>query len=218
MSITTKKIIRFLLYLLGVAILSFGIVLNTKTNLGVSPINAMPYAVSVISGFSLGTITIFFYIGYILLQILLMRKRFTPKTLLQLPFGILFGIYINLFNDYLAIDAKNYLFRIILLVIAILCTALGVVITVGMDIVPNPADGLTKELSISLHKEFGLTKNCFDAVSVLITIAISLVFSDHIIGIGIGTLVSVLGIGRTIAFINKYLKEKLEVFGKQLIF
>ena len=40
-----KWILRIALYLIGIMVLALGITLNTKTNLGVSPIISMPYAV-----------------------------------------------------------------------------------------------------------------------------------------------------------------------------
>ena len=39
-----KWILRIALYLIGILVLALGITLNTKTNLGVSPINSMTYA------------------------------------------------------------------------------------------------------------------------------------------------------------------------------
>ena len=41
-----KWILRIALYLIGIMVLALGITLNTKTNLGVSPIISMPYAVA----------------------------------------------------------------------------------------------------------------------------------------------------------------------------
>ncbi len=41
-----KKIMRGLIYLMGMVILAFGITLNTKTGLGVSPIISIAYCVS----------------------------------------------------------------------------------------------------------------------------------------------------------------------------
>lgn len=48
-----KLIIRWVFYLLGLLILALGIMLNTKANLGVSPIISVPYSISHIIGFNL---------------------------------------------------------------------------------------------------------------------------------------------------------------------
>lgn len=47
-----KLIIRWVFYLLGLLILALGIMLNTKANLGVSPIISVPYSISHIIGFN----------------------------------------------------------------------------------------------------------------------------------------------------------------------
>lgn len=45
-----KKINRGIVYVAGLLLLAMGIILNTKTGLGVSPIISVAYSVSVISG------------------------------------------------------------------------------------------------------------------------------------------------------------------------
>lgn len=47
-----KLLIRWVFYLLGLLILALGIMLNTKANLGVSPIISVPYSISHIIGFN----------------------------------------------------------------------------------------------------------------------------------------------------------------------
>lgn len=45
---------RLGLYFLGILILGFGIVLNTKTGLGVAAINSVPFGISEMTNLSLG--------------------------------------------------------------------------------------------------------------------------------------------------------------------
>ena len=47
--------LRIALYLVGIIVLALGITLKTKTNLGVSPIISIPYAVAQIFGYETGT-------------------------------------------------------------------------------------------------------------------------------------------------------------------
>lgn len=79
-----------------------------------------------------------------------------------------------------------------------------------MNLVPCSPDGFTKEVSISIHKSFAFTKNIVDATSVALAITLGLVFGGKIIGIGLGTLASVIFIGRCIGLLNHLLKGKLE--------
>jgi len=193
---------RILLYLTGLVILSFGVVLNTKTGLGVSPINSVPYSISTITGLSLGTMTVIMYSVYVVLESILLGKDFKPVVLLQLPCGMVFGRFTDMFVSMITIKAESMAMRLALLAMAIFCTALGVVITIRMDIVPMAPDGLTQVLGMRLKKDFGFAKNLFDFVSVIATLAIGLIFGGRVIGIGLGTLIAVVGIGRTIRLIN----------------
>jgi uncharacterized membrane protein YczE len=53
-----------------------------------------------------------------------------------------------------------------------------------------------------IHRSVGFTKNCFDVLNVTITIVISLVCTGRLHGIGIGTVLAVILVGRTIAVFN----------------
>ena len=49
-----KKFYRGMMYCIGLMILALGIILNTKTGLGVSPIISIPYSISKIWNINLG--------------------------------------------------------------------------------------------------------------------------------------------------------------------
>ena len=80
--------VRIPVYLSGMVLLCFGIVLNTKTGLGVAAINSVPYCVSQLTGLTLGTCTIILYFLFILVEMLL-RKKLELKIILQLPMTLL---------------------------------------------------------------------------------------------------------------------------------
>ena len=60
-----------------------------------------------------------------------------------------------------------------------------------------------------IHKSVGFTKNCFDLFNVSLTVCIGLISTGHLIGIGIGTVLSMIGVGRVIAVFNHFTKDKL---------
>ena len=55
---------RGLFYFLGLLILAFGITLNTKTGLGVSPIISVAYCISTIRNLNFGNITLLLYSSF----------------------------------------------------------------------------------------------------------------------------------------------------------
>jgi len=205
-----KKMIRFILYLAGLAILSLGVVLNTKTGLGVSPINSVPYAIAQITGYSLGTTTAVMYVICVLIQSLMMGKNWKPKVLLQIPFSILFGVYVNVFNEKINYMAEGIVTQILLLAVAIVLTGLGAYISVAMDIVPNAPDGLAQMMGVKMKKNFGTAKSILDIICVVLTCILCLVITGELIGIGLGTVIAALMIGQVIRLCGKVLKEPLQ--------
>ena len=103
---------RLLFYLAGQLILCAGIILNTKTGLGVAPINSLPYLVSEITPITLGQATSILYLLCITAQCLI-RRRLSLQILLQFPFSYVFGLLIDLFNHLLdVVQPSNLLWAL----------------------------------------------------------------------------------------------------------
>ena len=78
-------------------------------------------------------------------------------------------------------------------------TGLGASLTVGMKIVPNPADGFASVLGQKLKKGFGFGKNIFDLSCLAIALILGIVFAGKLLGIGAGTVIAMLLTGRVVA-------------------
>ena len=68
-----------------------GVACSIKGALGTSPISSLPYAMSGFLPLTVGTCTIIMHVGFILLQILILRRQYDPMQLIQLPVALLFG-------------------------------------------------------------------------------------------------------------------------------
>lgn len=210
---TIKSIFSFrgFIYLVGIIILACGITLNTKTRLGVSPIISMPYCISQIGSLNFGTMTFVFYVSFIVIQFLLLRKDFQIHQLLQIVVSFLTSFFIDIFDRILPIMGDNMVIRLVFLFIAIILTGIGISLTVEMRIAPNPADGLANVIGMKLHRDMGFGKNVFDFTSIAISLSISYIFTGGIIGIGIGTILAMIFTGRVVALCRTY-TEKLYQF------
>lgn len=100
--------------------------------------------------------------------------------------------------------------RVIFLVFAIILTGIGAAMSLDMRIVPNPGDGIVQAIADTIHKSVGFTKNCFDLTNITITIILSLTFVGHLVGVGMGTILAMIGVGRTIAVFNHFTYEKIK--------
>ena len=149
-----KWILRIALYLIGIMVLALGIPLNTKTNLGVSPIISMPYAVAQIFGYETGTAVFVAYLIFIVLQILLLKGKSPPFQFLQVAASYLTSAFITIF-DWIIPTPDQMGMRLLVLALAIILTGIGAAVTVDVNIVPNPADGLARVLGERCGKNMG---------------------------------------------------------------
>ena len=211
-----ENLYKALFYFLGLAILSLGLILNSKSNLGVSPIVSVAYIFSIITGITLSRATLYQYIIFIVVQMILhiIQKVENLKIkliedVLQLVVSFIFTAFMSLYSNYipLATTTKN---KILFLIFGVLFTGTGAAMSLVVRFIPNPGDGITQAISDTIHKKLGTTKNIVDFVCVCLTVAISLIFKKEIIGIGLGTVVCVIMTGRVIALFNDLFKNKIE--------
>lgn len=207
-------------------VLAFGITLNTKSGLGVSPIISVSYCVSEILHTSFGNMTLILYslfmIGEMIIHILIHKIKYLIFDLLQFPVSLVVTRFMNVFVFLLPDFATDFpdsfwgtlAGRIFVLIIAITFTGIGAAGSLNMRVVPNPGDGIVQALADAAGKSVGLMKNIFDISCVVTTLLMCLIWKGEIIGIGIGTLFAMLGVGRVIAVFNYCLKNRMnEVAG-----
>ena len=187
---------RFIVFVVGMNVLAIGIILNTKSLLGVGSINTLPYALANILSVSLGTMTAMVYLVFIIIQLILLKK-FDLQVIIQLPFSFIFGYLIDFYDLFFSYEPTAFYMQIVILIIAIVLTALGAFLMVLGDIVLNPADGLVHTIGKVTNKDFGFVKNIADLVFIVLTVVICLVIKGYILGIG--TVASAIFIGRFVA-------------------
>ena len=81
--------------------------------------------------------------------------------------------------------------------------------SLNMRLIPNPGDGIVQTIADCIHKPVGFTKNCFDLMNICITISVGMIFAHRLVGVGIGTVIAVVGVGRVIAAFNYLCMKKI---------
>lgn len=198
---------------------ALGIILNTKSGLGVSPIILVSYSVSMILGVNFGNMTFVLYTVFVLIEVLIhiaLKKGqgkelliTLGKDLLQLPLSLVFTRFMNLFSAWIPAPENGFVLQLLVLVAGIICTGIGAAMSLDMRIIPNPGDGIVQAIADCIRKTVGFTKNCFDLFNICISISVGLIFAHRLIGIGVGTVLSVIGVGRVIALFNHLFMVKL---------
>lgn len=206
-----KNPYRWLIYGLGMAVLALGITLNTKTGLGVSPIVSVAYSVSQIFSLNFGDMTFLLYVLFVVVQLFLRNRAERAATLLQIVVSLIFSRLLNLFDVLIPYSSAEHgmAANLILLAGAIFLTGLGIAMTVNMRLVPNPGDGIVQAIAEKLDRSQGFTKNIFDVGCVCTTVAVGLCCVGKIVGIGVGTIAAMIGVGRSVALVNHFFKDKM---------
>lgn len=209
-----EHIYRGIFYVAGLLILALGIILNTKSGLGVSPIISVSYSISTIWELNFGNTTFLLYTVFVLVEMVIHLIRKEQKMILlldalQLPLSLIFTRFMNLFSAWIPAAGDGLRVKLPMLIAGIVLTGIGAAMSLNMRIIPNPGDGIVQALADCAGKPVGFTKNCFDLFNICITISVGLIFAGQLVGVGLGTVLAVIGVGRVIAAFNHLFMDKM---------
>lgn len=187
---------RTLILCAGLFVMSVGVAFSIKADLGTSPISSVPYVVSLISPITVGSATIIMHCVFILLQILILRKRYRPVQLMQLPVALIFGALTD-FSVWLLrnVTYSSYFMQWILCGTGIILVALGVSMEVAADVVTVAGEGLVLAVCKVLPVKFGNMKVCFDVSLVVIAAVIGFAARGALLGVREGTVLAAVFVG-----------------------
>lgn len=200
---------RWTIYIVGLLILALGIVLNTKTLLGVSPIISVPFVISQVWGLNLANLTFICYVIFVIAQFVIKGKHAQKRDLLQIAVSLLVTRVMDVYSSLITVVPETLVQKLLLLALAVVLTGIGLTMSVLMDLVPNPGDGIVQAISWRSGKSMGFAKNCFDIGMVVTTFIIGAVTGNWFVGIGLGTLVTMVGVGRVVAVFQHFCREKI---------
>lgn len=205
--------LRYFYFFLGIIINSFGIAFITKSNLGTSQISSIPYIFSLeYTDFSFGLTTFIFNIIFILIEIALLRRDFEPIQFLQIVANIIFSFFIDVSMNLLsAFEPETFIVKLISLFIGCMILAIGICIEVAPNVIVVPGEGVVRALALAIaiknpKVKFGTIKIYFDVTLIIIACILSFIFFGELNGIGLGTIVSALIVGRFINLVNRHFK------------
>lgn len=197
-----KKGIRYLIFLVGLFLNSVGVSLATRANLGTSPISSLPYVASLCFAPSLGVFTVVLSIILVLLQIVILGRKFQIEHLLQLPISVLFGYFIDLTMKWLDFfDPQALPLQLAALLLSCAVLGFGVYLETIADVAMLPGESFVRAVCQRWGTDFGHTKIGFDCSITVSAGLCSLLFFGRLNGVGIGTILSALLVGW---FVRRY--------------
>lgn len=209
--------VRIPMYFIGLFVMTIGIALSVKSNLGVSPVSSIPYTMTCVWGIEMGKATILFHIVLVLIQILLLRKKFKPVQLLQVVIGVVFG-YFTTFCNYMVSflpTPENLGIRIIMALASTVFVAFGIFLYLPADLIPLAGEGCMQAVSSVTHIEFSKVKIGFDCTMVLVSAITCLTVLHNLGSVGAGTIIAAILVGTLVGIINRsFGKQRDKLLGK----
>lgn len=214
---TKKKQVRGELVLpLIIVMNSFGVVLMLYSGTGISAISSMTYALSeVFPVFSLGTWTYIFQ-STLIISLMVMRKRFVPQYLLSFGVGFAFGLMMDVHKGWIDILPAAIPFRVFYFAASYVILCFGIALSNRCKMPIIPTDLFPKELTDITGIPFSKIKVSFDMISVTVTALLTLVCLGGIKGLGVGTILSALTMGKVVGKMTDWLDLHAEFVTHQM--
>lgn len=195
---------RYLLLCVGLTIMAFGVAFSIKAGLGTSPISSLPYVLSLFAPLTVGTATIAMHVALIVFQILLLRRRYDPIQLMQLPVALIFGVLTD-FSVWVlqGVSATSYPMQWVLCIVGILLVGIGVSFEVTANVVTLAGEGMVLAVCKVFPLKFANAKVGFDVTLVLIASALSLLVLNQLEGVREGTVAAAICVGMVARQVNR---------------
>jgi uncharacterized membrane protein YczE len=169
-----STIIHFLEMLFGITILSAGITLGIIAGLGQTTSTAACSAISAASGIKVGTAMMFVYSFFLLLQLLVLRRNFRPKALLELIPVVLQGWILNFFKYDFApfqhLAPQGYLAQLLVFVCGMVLISLGFTVVKCSRFENYPPESFCALMAERTGIRFGTAKIILDFIYVALTL------------------------------------------------
>lgn len=206
----SKIVKRIFIYLAGLLVMTIGIAISVKANFGVAPVSSVPYTITCVWGLEMGKATILFHSFLVLLQVVLLRKKFKIKNLLQIAAGIVFGYFTTFCNWCISFlpTPENIMLRICMVLASTLFIAFGIFLYLPTDIMPLAAEGVTQAVSQVSGIEFSKVKTGFDVSVVTVSLITCLIFIKSLGSVGIGTVIAAVLVGTELGIISKLTEKR----------
>ena len=194
-------------YAAGLLFMAFGVAFSVNSGLGVSPVNSLPYVVSLVLGVDMGSCVIGVFCCYVLAQIVIYRRDFKWVNLTQILFSTLFGYFVDFAKAVVGDFAlPTYPGQLIMLAVSMIFVALGVCLYMDAGLVNMPMEGMTSAIAERIvKKRFHDVKVAVDCLAVGAAILLSFVGLGGLEGIREGTLLCALLVGKMMKPMQKVL-------------
>lgn len=209
-----KMILTFLFISLNIVITGIGASLGIKAAVGVGAWDALSQSVSTVIGMKIGTFSMLLNISCVVVQLLMLGKRFKPIALLQVFVAILLGYVVNYmyYTIYANLVIDSYFINLGIYIVSVFIIVIGVANIMAMNFISFPLEGACIVISDRFKLNFGKVRQWADIISIVIALLVAFIFQDTIT-VGVGTVIGMLLFGPLLDRIMHFVRPRLEKVG-----
>lgn len=200
---------RWIIYLVGIYILTLGISLAIRAGIGISPQSSLTRTMTVIfPELSQGTYSFLLELLMLFLAYVVMPKDFKLKYFAGLIPALALSMFLDLnllITSFIKLDV--YAAKVMLLVVADAALAFGLFLMIQANLVLIPVDLFVNTLFKKTKKKWGNIKTAFDCSLLVVSACIGLIFLSEIMFIREGTIINAILVGQYIKLYT-YLSKK----------
>ena len=178
-----NKIVKQIIFMaIGVIITGIGASLSVKAAVGIGAWDALSLSVSSVIGMKIGTFSMIMNISCVVVQLVMLGKKFKPLMFLQVFVAVLLGYVVNfmLYDVLSGIVITHYYLNMILYLFGLLVIIFGVANVMTINFISFPLEGACTVIADRYHLNFVKVRQWADILSVLIAIAVALIFKNDL--------------------------------------
>ncbi|MFC6464366.1 YitT family protein [Marinilactibacillus sp. GCM10026970] len=170
-----QQIKRVSIMMLSMILLALSASMTIKAAIGLAAWDAIAQSLSHLSMIRVGTVGMILNILCVLGQILLLKKHFPLRQLLQIPVSILIGLLINYFYYTLLASfvLPNYAVTLVIFLLGTVLASLAVSVVMVLNIVTFPLEAFCMALAQKTGYRFSILRQAADILAVLLTIILA---------------------------------------------
>lgn len=184
-------------FLLGLYVMSLGVVLSVKSDMGTSPISSLPLVITLSTGLSLGTTLMVVHSIFIIIQCFIVRsRRAFLLTVSQVPVTLGLSVFTDINTALLNwFEPEGILWELGLMALSSVTIGLGIAWEIDSNVSMVADDGLVWRLHLITGVKINTIITTFYTLFVSVAIVLSYLEFGSILGVGVGTVFLALTVG-----------------------
>lgn len=205
---------RTIVLTVGVTLIGLGCATTMIAAIGVGPWDALNQTISILTRVQVGFISTYLNCLCVIVQLLILRRKFTLLHYMQVPLSIFLGTVINYiyYSVFGGVPFDSIVTSYIMFVLATIVVTFGVAVVMTTNLVTMALEGACTAVGNIINKKMHTLRQFVDVICVIVVFITAYVL-DITLVMGVGTIVSAIIFGPLIGFFMNLIAPTFEALG-----